>query len=72
MRKLFFLLPLFIGLCTIAEAQDARALYEEGVKLKDQKKTAAAAEKFKQAIELRPGYTEALYELGWCRNDGKD
>ncbi len=54
------------------KAQDAKTLFEEGVKLKDQKKSAAAAEKFKQAIQLKPGYTEALYELGWCRNDGKD
>jgi protein O-GlcNAc transferase len=53
-------------------AQDAATLYKEGLKLKDEKKSAAALEKFKQATALNPSYTEAFYEMGWCQNDLKD
>lgn len=72
MKKIF--LPFSLLFCTwfSVKAQDATLLYDEGVKLKEQNKSAAAAEKFKQAIQLKAGYTEALYELGWCRNDLKD
>jgi len=72
MKKIFFQLSFFFVTCFSVKAQDATLLYNEGVKLKDQKKSAAAAEKFKQAIQLKAGYTEAFYELGWCRNDLKD
>jgi protein O-mannosyl-transferase len=53
-------------------AQDALSLYTEGVKLKDAKNSAAALAKFRLATDLKPGYTEALYEMGWCQNDTKD
>ncbi|MBL7743962.1 MAG: tetratricopeptide repeat protein [Chitinophagaceae bacterium] len=53
-------------------AQDATTFYNEGVKLKNEKKVAEAIEKFKKAVALRPDYTEALYEWGWCQNDLKD
>ncbi len=56
----------------IAGAQDLTALYEEGLKLKEQKKTAEALEKFKKALSVKPDYTAALYEMGWCYNDLKE
>ncbi len=56
----------------IANGQDATTLYNEGVKLKEAKNTAGAIEKFKTALGLKPGYTEAIYEMAWCQNDTKD
>lgn len=53
-------------------AQDAETLYTEGVQLKKEKKSSAAAAKFTEALQLKPGYTEARYELGWCQNDMKN
>jgi tetratricopeptide (TPR) repeat protein len=53
-------------------AQDATTLFNEGKKLKDEKKSKEALDKFKQAVALKPGYTEAHYESGWCYNDLKD
>jgi tetratricopeptide (TPR) repeat protein len=71
MKKLPLLLFLFCpGLCSFA--QDATTLYKEGLQLKEQKKIKEAAEKFQQSVRQKPGYAEALYELGWCRNDLKD
>lgn len=49
--------------------QDAQTLYNQGLEFKKQKKIPEAVDAFKQAVGLRPGYTEALYELGWCYND---
>lgn len=64
----------FVGsLCiTRIAAQTAESLYAEGVKLKDDRKSALALEKFKQAVDLDPKYWAALYEIGWCSNDTKD
>ncbi len=53
-------------------AQDATIFNDEGVKLKEARNSAAAMVKFKEAIKLKPDYTEALYNLGWCQNDTKD
>ena len=63
---LFCLAPLAIA------AQDAETLYNEGVKLKEQKKVREALEKFKKAVSLKPDYSQAWYESGWCQNDLKD
>lgn len=53
-------------------AQDPVSIYQEGLQLKQQSKVFEASQKFSQALEIKPGYTEALYELGWCKNDLKD
>ena len=71
MRPLKILLPLIVINLSVS-AQTAESLYNEGVKLKDEKKSGQALLKFKQATELKPNYTDALYELGWCSNDTKD
>lgn len=76
MRKSFFLTIFFFSISLFSVAQnapiDAAVLYQDGVRLKEQKKVTEATDKFTQAIAIKPGYTEALYELGWCRNDLKD
>lgn len=71
MRK-FFLTILLAGATLYMQAQDAVSLYNEGLKLKEAKNSAEALSKFRRATELQPGYTEALYEMGWCQNDTKD
>lgn len=53
-------------------AQDAKTLYDEGVKLKSDGKPKEAIEKFKLALSQKADYTDAQYELAWCQNDQKD
>ncbi len=69
------ILPVILSMQLLAlqlKAQDAAALYTEGLKLKETQNSAAALVKFRTATDLRPGYTEALFEMGWCQNDTKD
>jgi tetratricopeptide (TPR) repeat protein len=68
MKTLFISLLLCIQLLPVI-AQDAVSLYNEGLKLKEEKKSSAAMDRFEKALQLKPGYTEALYELGWCQNE---
>ncbi len=66
---------IFIGILLISSslsAQDATSLYNEGMKLKDERKSREAMELFKKALLLKPDYPQAQYELGWCQNDLKD
>lgn len=63
---------IFIFTSALVNAQDATSLYNEGIKLKEGGKSSAAIDKFKKAVQLKPGFTEALYEIGWCQNDLKD
>ena len=72
MRPLQALLPLLLTINICVFAQTAESLYDEGVKLKNDNQSGQALLKFKRAIELKPGYTEAQYEMGWCQNDTKD
>ena len=53
-------------------AQDAKTLYDEGIKLKNEAKTKEAMEKFKLALFQKADYTDARYEWAWCQNDLKD
>lgn len=55
-----------------ASAQTAESLYNEGVKLREEKKSAEALVKFRQAVSIDKNYYAALYEIGWCSNDVKD
>ncbi len=52
--------------------KDAKALYDQGLKLKEENKSTEALEKFRQSISLNTNYTEALYQAGWCQNDLKN
>ena len=56
----------------ISFSQTAEEFYNEGKKLKDEKKSAEAIKKYQAALDLNPGYTDARYEMGWCYNDTKD
>ena len=53
-------------------AQTAKELYEEGVQLRKDGKSKEAVERFKRAVALKPDYTDAYYEMGWCQNETKD
>ncbi len=52
--------------------KDAQDLYDQGIKLKDERKVKEAFEKFRQALSINANYTEALYQAGWCQNDLKN
>jgi tetratricopeptide (TPR) repeat protein len=70
MKKVIGIILLFAVVTT--NGQDATTLYNEGVALKDAKKSKEALEKFKAAIALKPDYTAAFYEMGWCHNDTRN
>lgn len=70
-----FKAPLLIFLLVItfsSFAQSAKELYEEGLRLRKEGQSKEAIEIFKRAIALKPDYTDALYEMGWCQNETKD
>jgi len=71
MRPIQILIVLLF-IVSAVHAQSATELYNEGIKLKDEQKSAEALEKFKKAVQLNPNYTAALYEIGWCSNEQKD
>ena len=50
-------------------AKTAEGFYNDGIKLKDQKKYPAAILSFKNAIAKNPNYKEAFYAAGWCSNE---
>lgn len=60
-------LSLFAG--TLHAQTAAETLYNEGIALKDSKNSSAAVKKFKEAIALKPDYTAAYYDMGWCLNE---
>jgi len=66
------ILTLFLFISSFVNAQTAETLYNEGVQLRTDKKTREALEKFKKAVQLKPDYAAANYEIGWCSNDVKD
>ncbi|MBL7728290.1 MAG: tetratricopeptide repeat protein, partial [Dinghuibacter sp.] len=69
MKQVLFVVALMFVVS--AHAQDAKTLYNEGIKLKGEKKSAEALEKFKKAVSLKADYYDAIYEIGWCQNDLK-
>lgn len=75
MNRHFFLMMavLFTGYASWAQnSKTAAEFYNEGLQLKASEKYREAAAAFKQAVEKRPGYKEALYEYGWCLNEVQD
>lgn len=62
----------FSGIVTAQPAKNAQSYYDQGIKLKDERKVTEALEKFKQAIAINPKHTDALYQAGWCQNDLKN
>lgn len=72
MRPFIAILSISVLLGSYASAQTAQFLYDEGIKLKNDKKITEALAKFKEAVNLDNNYAAALYEMGWCQNDAKD
>lgn len=58
-------------LATNALAQDVTTLYNEGVKLRQEKKYTEAVEKFSKATLANPNHFDSQYEMGWCLNELK-
>ncbi|MBL0056579.1 MAG: hypothetical protein IPP31_10365 [Chitinophagaceae bacterium] len=69
-RSLFAILLLTGSMTGLAQVPAAALqLYNEGIKLKDNRQTAEALDKFKKAIAIKANYTDALYNAGWCQNE---
>ncbi len=65
-----FSLLLFTGVSFSQDADSkAAGFFNEGLKLKGEKKCDKAIESYKKALAINPVYREALYETGWCYNE---
>lgn len=62
----FFLL---ISISGFAQTDKADELYKNAMQLKTEGKCNDAVELLKKSVELKPNFTTALYELGWCYNE---
>ena len=74
-KRIITLLLTFIVSINLSYAQitkDAQALYDQGLKFKEERKVTEALEKFRQALSINTNYTEALYQAGWCQNELKN
>lgn len=60
---------LFLATSTLA--QDVTTLYNEGLKLRQEKKYKEAVEKFSKATLANPNHFDSQYEMGWCLNELK-
>lgn len=72
MKKIRFFLLAILCWGGLAIGQTAEQYYQEGVKLKGEKKVPEAVQKFKAALAVKPDHTASAYELGWCYNDLKE
>lgn len=72
MKKTLILLWLITCASFVATAQADTLLFNEGVSLKRAGKFREAFDKFQSVIGKNPGYTEAIYEYGWCQSELKD
>ncbi len=68
-RLITFLIILPMTLFVFGQDVNADEQYQNGLQLKKKRLYTEAIEAFKKAIDLRPDYTEAMYELGWCYNE---
>ena len=69
---LSFICLLIIGKVNAQSSNTAANSYDEGVKLKNAERYNEALVAFKDAIEKKPDYTDALYEAGWLSNELKE
>ena len=66
----FFLTIIGLSVITTVRSQAVTTDYfAEGIKAIEAKNYTQAIEYFKKAIEHKPQYGEAWYELGWCYNE---
>lgn len=66
---LIFLLHLSVA--GFSQADKADEFYNKALLFKKERNCTQAVEMLKKAIEVRPAFTNALYEIGWCYNELK-
>ena len=74
-KRIITLLLTFMVSINLSYAQitkDVQDLYDQGLKLKEERKVKEAFEKFRLALSINANYTEALYQAGWCQNELKN
>ena len=65
-KSIIFLLLFCYAVPVFAQIDRADELYRNALLLKKDGKCNEAIGLLKSAIELKPSFPEALYELGWC------
>ncbi len=68
-KLIIFLLVFCYTVPVFAQTDRADELYRKALLLKKDNKCNEAIGLLKNAIELKPAFTEAMYELGWCYNE---
>lgn len=68
-KPIIFLLLFCSAVPVFAQTDRADELYRKALLLKKENKCNEAVALLKNAIELKPSFAEALYELGWCYNE---
>jgi len=67
MRRTHLFIMIACMSALMAKSQTAQSLLDEGKELKKAGKCQDAIEKFNQSYKMDPGFTDALYEKGWCQ-----
>lgn len=68
-KLIIFLLVFCSAVPVFAQTDRADELYRKALLLKKENKCNEAVGLLKNAIELKPSFPEAFYELGWCYNE---
>ena len=72
MKKIVLLIVAFCFFTVQLQAQaDVTELYNKALLLKKERKCAEAIPVLQKIIELKPDYSKALLDLGWCYNEIK-
>jgi tetratricopeptide (TPR) repeat protein len=70
--KLYILIFLLhLSVAGFSQTDRADEFYNKALQFKKERNCTQAVEMLKKAIEIRPSFTDALYELGWCYNELK-
>ena len=72
MKNLFSLVSASFFSSLIFSQTSAQEWYDQGLKLRTDKKIPEAINAFKEATKLKSDFKEAFYEMGWCYNDRKE
>ena len=68
-KLIIFLLVFCYTVPVFAQTDRADELYRKALLLKKDNKCNEAIDLLKNAIDLKPSFAEAMYELGWCYNE---
>ncbi|MEQ1798704.1 MAG: tetratricopeptide repeat protein [Lacibacter sp.] len=68
-KLIIFLLLFCYAVPVFAQTDRADELYRKALLLKKDNKCNEAIDLLKNAIELKPSFAEAMYELSWCYNE---